>query len=232
MSGEAAASRHTTERPTAQLRVVICDDGVLTRECLARSLRSEGIDADCAWDLPSVFRQLDRGIPDVIVLNIDTPDSSTLIQVASDFGPGIRVIVIGLSEDREADIVSCAEAGVAGLHLRTESFDDLLSLIRSDTDDDQPACSPAISAILLRRVYALIGQADPDSLTLLTEREDQILRLLDEGLSNQQIASRLHITFHTVKNHVHSLFGKLGVSSRGEAVAAYRAIRASKIGSR
>jgi ATP/maltotriose-dependent transcriptional regulator MalT len=59
----------------------------------------------------------------------------------------------------------------------------------------------------------------------LSAREGQILRLLEEGLSNQQIASRLNVTIHTVKNHVHSLFGKLGVASRAEAVAANRSIR-------
>lgn len=217
---------------TAGLRVVICDDSPLNRECLALALRSHGIVADCVWDLPSLFSQLDAGVPDVFLLNIGTPDSATLLQVALDIDQGVRVIVTGLSADRESEIVSCAEAGVAGLHLRTESLDELLDLIRHTAKDDQALCSPRISAILLRQVYALLGRHNPESKNLpLTERENQILRLLDEGLSNQQIGSRLGVSIHTVKNHLHSIFGKLGVSSRTEAVAVHRAMRYSDAGS-
>lgn len=170
-----------------------------------------------------------RGAPDVVVLNIATPDSVTLLQVALDVGPNVRVVVTGLSE--EYDIVSSAEAGVAGLHLRSESLDQLLSLIRNPAGDEA-LCSPEISAVLVRRVYSLVGQPAPtlQSQPMLSERETQIMRLIEEGLSNQQIASRLNVTIHTVKNHAHSLFTKLGVGSRSDAVAAYRALRYSNVG--
>jgi DNA-binding NarL/FixJ family response regulator len=59
----------------------------------------------------------------------------------------------------------------------------------------------------------------------LTPREIEILELIDRGLTNQQIASRLSLTLHTVKNHVHNLLGKLGVASRAEAVAVFRATK-------
>jgi DNA-binding NarL/FixJ family response regulator len=62
---------------------------------------------------------------------------------------------------------------------------------------------------------------------VLTSREDQILRLLELGLSNQEIASQLCIAVHTVKNHVHSVLTKLEVRSRAEAVVRFRADRAS-----
>lgn len=216
------------------LRVAVCDDAGIHRECLALALRSQGIETDCAEDLPSLFGLLDRGTPDVILLDIEMPDSAMLLQVALDIGPHVRVIVTGLSESREDDIVSCAEAGAAGLHLQTESFDDLLALIDSAAQGEAQ-CSSRVSAILMHRVYSLVGQRtpDPDSKPpTLTDRENQIMRLLEEGLSNQQIASRLNVTVHTVKNHARSLFSKLGVSSRAEAVAAYRAIRYRHLGSR
>lgn len=209
------------------IRVLICDANTLHRECLATTLSVHGIEARGAGDLPSLFEQLDRAVPDVLLLDIGTPDSATLLQVALDIGGGVRVIVTGLTADAESDIVACAEAGVAGLHLRTESFDELLAMIR-DAGKGPAACSAAVSAILMRHVYALVGQPDPEPSGRppgLSAREEQILRLLEEGLSNQQIASRLNVTIHTVKNHVHSLFGKLGVASRAEAVAATRPIR-------
>lgn len=223
----------TADDPGASdaLRVVVCDDATLNRECLAEVLQSRGIHAESAWDLPSLLEQLDRSTPDVILLNIGTPDAATLLQVSLDVGLETRVIVTGLSEDNESDIVACAEAGVAGLHLRTETIDQLLTVINRSADEES-VCSPAISAVVLRRVYSLVGQPNSESKDLaLTDREHQILRLLEDGLSNQQIASRLNVSIHTVKNHLRSLFSKLAVSSRAEAVAASRAMRRSNVGS-
>lgn len=213
------------------MRVVICDDGVLNRESLALALETYGIDAIGAGDLASLLTLADVGPPpDVVLLNIGMPDSATLLQVGLDIGPDVRVIVTELSEDLETDIVSCAEAGVAGLHLRTESFKELLALIGNSSGT--PRCSRTISAILMRRVYSLLGQQNSGSKDPgLTERENQILLLLEDGLSNQQIATRLHVAIHTVKNHLHTMFGKLGVSSRAEAVAVSRAMRFSNVGS-
>lgn len=217
----------------APLRVVICDDATLRRECLALALNSRGIETDCAGDIPSLIVLAGGRAPDVILVDISMPDSPTLLQMSLDLGANVRVVVTGLSEDRESDIVSCAEAGADGLHLRTETLDELLALILNPAGVEA-LCSERVSAILLRRVYSLVGQRNPDSEFKgpdLTERETQIVRLLEEGLSNQQIASRLNVTVHTVKNHARSLFSKLGVKSRAEAVAAYRAMRYSQVGS-
>lgn len=217
----------------APLHAVICDDAALNRECLAMALKSYGVETDCVGDLPALLGRLDRGVPDVILLDIAMPESATLLQVGLDVGPDVRVIVTGLREDRESEIVSCAEAGATGLHLRTETLEELLNLIRNPAHDEA-VCSPKVSAILLRRVYSMVCQRNPTpdhQGPALTDREAQIMRLLEEGLSNQQIATRLNVTIHTVKNHARSLFSKLGVSSRAEAVATYRALRFSNGGS-
>jgi DNA-binding NarL/FixJ family response regulator len=220
----------TAPGPPAGIRVVVVDDGALNRECLATQLSHHGMTATGAWDLSTLLAEVDRAVPNVVLLNIATPDSVTLLQLAHDLDQGCRVIVFGLSADRESEIVACAEAGIAGLHLRTESLDHLLSLING-AGDSGAQCSPEVSAILLRRVYAFAAQSNPDvSTDLLTPREIEILELIARGLTNQQIASRLSLTLHTVKNHVHNLLGKLGVSSRAEAVAVLRATKYSNPG--
>ena len=219
------ANRPESEFPSVTTRVVVVDDGRLNRECLAAQLQEHGVGADVAWDLPSLFSKVDAGRPDVILLNVSTPDSATLLQVSLDIDTATKVIVFGLSMDRESEIVASAEAGVAGLHLRTESFEHLLTLV-SNAGKGQAQCSSEVSAILMRRVYAFAAQANPDSSTdSLTARETEILELLEQGLTNQQIASRLSVTVHTVKNHVHSLLTKLGVGSRTEAVTVFRATK-------
>ena len=153
------------------------------------------------------------------MLNMATRDSEMLLRAAREISPNVRVIVVGLSEDDESEIVACAEAGVAGYHLRTESLDDLLVLIRRVAAGES-LCTPRVSAILLRRLSALASQRQPAARELvLTAREAQILRMLEMGLSNRDIAARLCIAVHTVKNHVHSVLTKLGVNSRAEAAA-------------
>ena len=216
-------SREAHAEPAETMRVVVVDDGRLNRECLVAQLRAAGFEAVGAWDLASLFGAVDAGEPSVIVLNIDTADSGTLLQVSLDIGAGTKVVVIGLSVERESEIVAAAEAGVAGLHLRSESLDDLIGLIHH-AGDGKAQCSSEVSAILMRRVYSFVSQANPDSNTdSLTARETEIIELLEQGLTNQQIASRLSVTLHTVKNHVHSLLTKLGVGSRAEAVQVFRA---------
>jgi DNA-binding NarL/FixJ family response regulator len=135
------------------------------------------------------------------------------------------VIVLGVSDDIESDIVACAEAGVTGYHMRTESLDDLLVLIRRVAAGES-VCSPRVAAILAKRLSALAAQRQPPRAKelVLTAREAQILTLLELGLSNRDIASQLCIAVHTVKNHLHNLLKKLGVSTRADAAALSRTI--------
>jgi DNA-binding NarL/FixJ family response regulator len=213
--------------------ILIIDDCTLYRENLAASFALHGTAApSVAWDLPSLVTALEDTTPSIVLLNIATRGSAMLLRAAMEISPNVRVIALGVSEDDESEIVACAEAGVAGYHMRTESLDDLLGLIRKVAAGES-LCSPGVSAILLRRLSALASLRPPAAKELvLTAREAQILRMLELGLSNRDIATRLCIAVHTVKNHVHSLLTKLGVSSRAEAAALTRAIRYTEGGHR
>jgi DNA-binding NarL/FixJ family response regulator len=203
---------------------MIIDDFALNRECLADRLAEHYSHVRCAWSLPTLFRETEREMPSVVLLNFATDNSANLLQLSHDLESAPRVIVYGLSEER--DVVLCAEAGAAALHLRSESFDHLLDIIRA-VSNGHNHCSPEASSMLLGHVYSKVGRcwfADPTNGTL-TARELEILALLEEGLTNQQIASRLSLTVHTVKNHVHSLLAKLGVGSRVEASRVARAMK-------
>ncbi|WP_236950302.1 response regulator transcription factor [Mycobacterium sp. MS1601] len=142
-----------------------------------------------------------------------------------DINPELRVIAIGASEADESDILACAEAGVAGYHMRSDSLGDLIVLIH-DVAAGISSCPPVVSAMLLRRLSSLAAQSKTSERELvLTAREIQILRMIEMGRSNRDIADDLDIAVHTVKNHVHNLLTKLGVSTRAEAAALSRTIR-------
>lgn len=213
--------------PLLDARILIIDDCTLYRENLVNTFVANGIAApSVAWDLPSLVNELDGATPSIILLSIGTRDNLKLLQTALQISPAARVIVLGVSEDNESEIVACAEAGVAAYHTRTESLDHLLGLIRKIAAGES-ACSPRVAAILLNRLSALAAERQPPPAKelVLTAREAQILRMLEVGLSNRDIASQLCIAVHTVKNHVHSLLKKLGVSTRAEAAALSRTIR-------
>jgi DNA-binding NarL/FixJ family response regulator len=201
-------------------KVLIIDDSKLYREYLAGVVASNAAASpSVAWDLSSLVKAFEGMTPRVILLNTATRDSAMLLRQALKMNPGARVIVMGMSEDDECEIVACAEAGVAGYHMRTESLEDLLLLIRKVAAGES-LCSPRVSAILLRRLSALASQRQPVAEEpVLTAREIQILRMLELGLSNKDIAEQLCIAVHTVKNHVHSLLTKLGVSTRTQAAS-------------
>jgi len=139
--------------------------------------------------------------------------------------PEIKVVVFGVSEEDEEEIIACAEIGVAGFVARDASAEELVTVIRSAACGDV-RCSPRVTAVVLRRVaqYAPPRSERPAE-ARLTRRETQVLALIDAGHSNKKIALSLGLETATVKNHVHNILEKLQVERRGEAAAFVRAQR-------
>lgn len=211
------------QRPdgAAQCRLVVVDDCRLRRERVVDFLARSGAEAGSAWDTRSLEEEFRRSRPDVIVLSMSSHSAQALMLRSVQLCGADRVIVFSLTEDDEDTIMKCVEAGVAGYHLRSESLDDLLAAI-VNVHRGKPACSQRVSAVLLRRMSDLASRRPTGHESPLTAREEEILDMLGMGLSNREIADRLCIAVHTVKNHVHNLLTKLGVRSRAEAAARYR----------
>lgn len=175
-----------------------------------------------AWDLPSLLAAVDISEPTIVLINAASRDTAALLEVSLRLGRPIKVVVYGLSAEQESHIVAAAEAGAAGLHLDSESFDQLLDVLHV-VSTGHARCSAEVSAILLQRVYAFAGHVTPDHAPIkLTTRETEIVEMVAQGLTNQQIASRLTLSLPTVKNHVHRLLTKLGVASRKDIAAVHR----------
>jgi DNA-binding NarL/FixJ family response regulator len=135
-----------------------------------------------------------------------------------------KLVAVGASEEDD-DVISGAEAGFQAFVSREGSLGDVVtaaeSVMRGET-----ACSPRVAATLLRRVAAHARGAYAElPASELTARELQIVELIDDGLSNKEIAGRLCIEVSTVKNHVHHVLEKLGVRRRAEAAARMRTVR-------
>ncbi len=131
------------------------------------------------------------------------------------------IIALGVP-DQEDKLLEWAEAGITGFVPREASVEELASTIESAVRGEL-LCSPRLAGTLLRRLAwrTAVGGA-PIPRSPLTAREAEIVRLIDLGLSNKEIAARLGIEVATVKNHVHNLLEKLHVHRRAEAAARLR----------
>jgi two-component system, NarL family, nitrate/nitrite response regulator NarL len=207
--------------------VVIIGDVRLYREGLAESLRhQQGINiVGTAADWREACTLFRRHI-DVVVLDIATHGSLEIANRIALELPHARVIGFGVQDD-DRDVVTCAEAGLAGFVPCDASITDLVAAICGIVHDEMP-CSARAAAVLFRRVGTLATVAREQARGIpLTGRELEIMSLVDRGLSNKEIARGLNVEVSTVKNHVHNILEKLQVTSRGEAAARIRSMRDS-----
>jgi DNA-binding NarL/FixJ family response regulator len=160
--------------------------------------------------------------PQVALVDVPGPDGPACVRVLTTRVPRLRVIVMGLAEV-EAEIIAWAEAGVSAYIGCDASLDDVVAAIEGVVRGEA-VCPARTTSVLLRRIAS--GSRAPAPAWArerdLTPREHEILSLVGEGLSNQQIARRLCIALPTVKNHIHNLLEKLGVHTRMEALRAVR----------
>lgn len=147
-------------------------------------------------------------------------DGQALVAELRQQVPQARLLVFGVSDDVES-ILECVRAGASGCILENISLDDLLAGIRS-LARGTPPMSPRVVTTLFSYVAGLQAADDQPPATPLTPREEQVLRLMAEGLSNKEIAGSLHLGPQTVKNYVHQVLQKLNLHSRLDVLRASR----------
>jgi two-component system, NarL family, response regulator LiaR len=153
--------------------------------------------------------------PDVVLMDLVMPDmdGATATKFIRQSCPQVQVIA--LTSFREEELVQgVLKAGAIGYLLKNVSADELANAIRS-AHAGRPTLAPEAAQVLISATVTQSSPAGND----LTEREREVLRLMIDGLTNNQIAERLVVSRSTVKFHVSSILSKMGVSSRTEAVA-------------
>jgi two-component system, NarL family, nitrate/nitrite response regulator NarL len=230
-ASRAALAADASTRPCAAAAeslpgVFILSDVRIYREGLAHSLsRHAGITVLDIADISEAGLALAISrAPDAIILDIGTPGGFEVAKALSARLPATKIIACALREVDE-EVLACAEAGIAGFVAADGSGEDLVAAVKHALRGELH-CSPRMAGLLFRRVGALATQKPDSALPeTLTRRERQVLGLLEQGMSNKEIARALHIGGATVKNHVHNILEKLQVHRRGEAAARLRAGR-------
>lgn len=199
--------------------VMVVSDIRLYRDGLAELLDRESAlhVVGSAASVPAALILGAAHLPGVILVDMALSEPLAAVAILAAAVPGARIVAVTVPE-READVLACIEAGAFGYVSREASLQQLVRAVISAANEET-LCSPRIAAVLVRRVAVLAASRLPDQSAHLTPREQQVVALIVDGLSNRQIARRLSIEIATVKNHVHNILGKLAARSRKEVAA-------------
>jgi len=218
------AARPVAVPEPAPIALVLIDDNRLLREGIAAMIRSQpGFRVLAASaDVDEALQKVRESKPDVVLLDFGLEDHYSLSLTATIHGevPAARIIVMGLMPLQE-DVADYVRAGASGFLMKDASFDDFVVTIRAVAGGAE-VLPQALTSSLFSQITSNSSRGSRARMVesvRLTERERQVIALLGEGLSNKEIAARMHIAVHTVKSHVHNVLEKLALHSRLEVAA-------------
>lgn len=203
------------------IRVVIIDDEALVRSGFTRILEAApDIRVAAVSDGPGAMNAIEETRPDVVLLDIRMPGKNgleVLAEVTSVEKP--PVVAILTTFDTDEHIAAALEAGAAGFLVKDTDPNQLPQLVRT-LHGGGAVFSPEVSRTVVSG-YLRRGNSDDETLVeQLSDRERAVLVLLARGATNSEIGLKLHLSVGTVKSHVSSILGKLGVATRVEAALA------------
>lgn len=200
------------QRPAGStpIRVVIVDDDLLVRSMLADLLDSyRDIQiVNTFSDGAEALKRVVADPPDVMLVDVSMPEGMggpELTRLIGERAPSIQILALtSLTDDRT--VSAMLRAGALGFLFKDTTYDAVADAIR--------AARSGLSVLTPKAGSRLATQVNPDDAPALTETEGKILRLVAEGLTNDQIAKRVYLSPSTVKYHVGMLTAKLGATNR------------------
>lgn len=203
-----------------KIRVLLADDHAVVRQGIRRFLEEAGdieVVAE-AGDGREALRQVAAHRPDVAVLDIRMPEVTGVEATRRIKGqfPEVRVLILTAYDD-DPYIFALLQAGADGYVLKTAGGDELIQAVRT-VYQGRSALSPEVATRVVRQARTGKPATAAEQVEPLTPRELDVLRLAARGLTNRAIGYKLGISHRTVQGHLQSIYGKLGVSSRTEAV--------------
>jgi DNA-binding NarL/FixJ family response regulator len=207
------------------IRVLVADDQSMVRAGFRRLLSDEP-DIDVVAEADNgvdAVAKAGRFAPDVVLMDIRMPEldgiEATRRILAAD--PAARILIL-TTFDLDEYVYNALGAGASGFVLKDDPPEQLVAAIRTVAAGDA-LLSPSVTKRVIKQFSRLPSPTAPKELAELTEREQEIFRLIADGLSNAQIGKELFISETTVKTHVTHIFQKLEVRDRVQAVIlAYR----------
>jgi DNA-binding NarL/FixJ family response regulator len=185
----------------------------------------------CVTSLQEALSFVQQQDVDIALVSVGLPDQGalTLTRTIVDYAPSVKVLALGLREQNEKETLRYIEAGAVGYIRKDSSLHEFMQIIRL-AQKGEAQVSTKLAGVMMQRLSSLARmfstvEAKMDGDVRLTSRELEVLQFIGEGLTNQEIATRLVVEVGTVKNHVHSILEKLNVSNRDEAASYLAFIR-------
>ena len=203
------------------IRVAVVDDQDLVRAGLVLLLRSAP-DVEVvgeARDGLEAVAMCRRTAPDVVLMDVRMPHLDGLAatrRILADPACRATRILVLTTFDEDDVVLEALRSGASGFLLKDTRPDQLLEAI-DVVSTGEALLHPRVTRRLIERLAALPGQREPRD-DGLTEREREVLLAVSQGLSNQEIAQRLHLGYGTVKTHVSHLLAKLDLRDRAQLV--------------
>jgi DNA-binding NarL/FixJ family response regulator len=205
----------------SNINVLLAEDHVITREGIRNLLEKENGLAVVgeAGDGEEAVRLTDELKPDIVIMDIAMPklngiEATKQIKASH---PGVAVLILSAYDDDEY-VFALLKAGAAGYLLKNVSGDELTSAINA-VAKGEPVLDPAIARKVINYFTApgevRVSEKPSEH---LSNRETAIIKLAAIGMTNKDIAKRLHLSNRTIEGHMRTIFNKLGVGSRTEAV--------------
>jgi DNA-binding NarL/FixJ family response regulator len=211
----------------SEIRVAIVEDNASLREGLSVVLRcSPGFRCVGAYaTAEEAMREIPRNPPDVVLMDINLPRSSGIDcvrQLTAEL-PKLLVIMLTIEEDPRR-VFESLEAGASGYLVKNEPLPEILAAIEEVHRGGSPMSSQVARMIV--QSFHRPGPPPPED-QRLTNREQEILELTAKGFRSKEVANALGISIRTVETHLRSIYEKLHVRSRVEAVARFLKTSAS-----
>ena len=201
-----------------QISVVIVEDDKLIREGIAELINStSGFQLNAVFENCEVaLKEINKVLPDVILMDISMPGMNGIecVKKIIPANSGIKIIMLTVYEE-EQKIFDSLRAGASGYILKRSSLQEILSSIKEVVNGGGP-----MSPVIANKVLNYFNKSGKKSDEInLTTRESEILKELVEGHSYKKISEILFISLDTVRSHIKSIYQKLHVNSKSEAVA-------------
>ncbi len=202
-----------------KITILLVEDHVVVRESIRQFLeREEKLEVvGEAGDGEEAVKMASKLKPDVIIMDISMPKLNGIeaTKRIKALLPSTAILIL-TAYDYEQYIFPLLEAGAAGYLLKDVSSRELISAIET-VYRGEAVLHPAVARKVMQRLSKVEPTGERAS-DLLSERELTILKMAAKGMSNSDIAEELHLSARTVESHLGSIFNKLGVGSRTEAV--------------
>ena len=200
------------------IRVLLVDDQRLVRAGL-RMLCESAPDMTIVGEAENgqeAIRLAEQVAPDVVLMDLRMPHVDGTVATARIRAtrPGVKVVVLTTFDDDD-HLFPALAAGACGFLVKDATPDELLAAVRAAAAGETPYSPAVLRRLVDQAVRARLGEAPAPALPkTLTGRERDVLALVGAGLSNREIADRLHLGVTTVKTHVTSLLAKTGSANR------------------